>query len=182
MKNRAAEAMERAPQRFWSRVQKSEGCWLWTGTILSTGYGQFTAGQAFRDMAHRYSYKLAYGEIPDGLQIDHLCRVRRCVRPSHLEAVTLQENNRRSESYSGRNARKTHCPRGHALTADNLVPRRNSRECRICARDFRRARAARLRAAMNGDGPCLEGYQARGAITQYSAPNNWNIVNYKESA
>lgn len=78
-------------ERFWSKVEKTDGCWLWTSTTNENGYGRFSIKRRFVS-AHRLAYEMTVGPIPDGLTIDHLCRVRSCVRPEHLEAVTLQEN------------------------------------------------------------------------------------------
>lgn len=86
-------------QRFWQKVEKSaDGCWLWAGTILPSGYGQFRVGLG-RARAHRFAYELLVGEIPEGLTIDHLCRNIRCVNPDHLEPVTAAENVRRAVAY-----------------------------------------------------------------------------------
>lgn len=83
--------------RFWRHVQKSErGCWLWVGSTVRGGYGQFRLDASARIHAHRYAYELMVGQIPDGYEIDHLCRVRACVNPTHLEAVTLRENRQRT--------------------------------------------------------------------------------------
>ena len=77
--------------RFWSKVKKSRGCWLWQGAINTNGYGNFhNKGRTVK--AHRFAYEICVGEIPKGLTIDHLCRVRHCVNPSHLEPVTMREN------------------------------------------------------------------------------------------
>lgn len=81
--------------RFWAKVDKTETCWLWTAAIRRrSGYGVFSH-QARTMLAHRFAYELLVGPIPDGLVIDHLCRVRHCVNPDHLEPVTQRENLRR---------------------------------------------------------------------------------------
>jgi DNA-binding XRE family transcriptional regulator len=85
-------------------------------------------------MAHRYSYELHKGLIPDGLTIDHLCKIRHCVNPQHLEVVTYQENNHRGNGMSGCHFRATHCPKGHPYSGDNLYvrPDGKGRGCKIC--------------------------------------------------
>jgi len=118
---------------FWAKVKKTEHCWLWTGCIKSNGYGTYGKEGKY---AHRISYVLTRGEIPLGLQLDHLCRVRNCVNPDHLEAVTRKENIRRGMAGSGINSRKTSCIRGHKLSGSNLlvVGKRKKRQCKICSR------------------------------------------------
>jgi hypothetical protein len=92
------------------------------------------------------AYEWLVGPIPDGFQIDHLCRVRNCVAPDHLEAVTQQENLRRGEA-GANNKIKTHCPHGHEYTPENtLVNRSGSRVCVICKRVAARLSARRVRA------------------------------------
>ena len=123
----------RAKDRFWAKVDKTETCWLWTANTCSRGYGHLRSNKVHW-LAHRLSYTWAYGPIPDGLEIDHLCRVRNCVRPDHLEAVTHTENVRR-----GGNSIKTHCPQGHPLQTKASY----GRWCPECSR----ARAPKYRAA-----------------------------------
>lgn len=78
-------------QRFLAKVEKTPTCWLWTGTKNPNGYGRFSHnGRTVQ--AHRFSYEMHIDTIPPGMQLDHLCRVRHCVRPNHLEPVTQQEN------------------------------------------------------------------------------------------
>lgn len=86
--------------RFWSKIAKTETCWLWTGTLHGSGYGQFWDGSVITG-AHRASYELLVRPIPEGLTIDHLCRVPACVNPVHLEPVTASENSRRMHEAHG---------------------------------------------------------------------------------
>lgn len=135
--------------RFWSRVRKGDGCWEWTGCMWSYGYGMFTF-QSVSKMAHRVGYELSVGPIPDGLVLDHLCRNRRCVRPDHLEPVTLAENTLRGESLPALYRLRTHCRNGHPFTSDNLYrdPKYpNARLCRTCRTAYAAAYRQRRRAA-----------------------------------
>lgn len=124
-------------ERFWSKVgtPTADDCWPWTGLLTKDGYGVFSHGASSN--AHRWAYTNAKGSIPVGLEIDHLCRVRNCVNPNHLEAVTHKENiHRGTVGYlSGWGA--THCPHGHeytqANTLYNMSPRgTRHRKCRVC--------------------------------------------------
>lgn len=150
--------------RFWSYVDKTKLCWLWTGSKNPNGYGQinvFVDGKRGIARAHRVSYEMANGPIQPGLKIDHICRVRHCVRPDHLEAVTERENILRGIGPTAINARKKNCPRGHPLSGENLYSwtngKRSFRECRICRaahrakrepKKVRRLREAAVVAAM----------------------------------
>lgn len=140
--------------RFWAKVNKAgpthptlgTECWLWTASIKPQGYGEFWAGED-HVYAHRFAYVLLVGPIPAGLQIDHLCRVRRCVNPAHLQPVTQRENVLRGEGFSAANAAKAECPSGHPYAGGNLSVRKGGwRGCRECkrARDriYRRSRRA----------------------------------------
>ena len=122
-------------ERLWERVvEADDGCWLWTGAPNTYGYGQIGEGgyHGRKLMVHRVAYTLVVGVIPAGMEIDHLCRNRMCVNPAHLEVVTGRENTLRGNGPAGRNARKTHCPRGHALTGENVKRTGRSRYCAMC--------------------------------------------------
>lgn len=128
-------ADDRTLSRFFGKVAVASdmgACWLWTGARISTGYGRFAAlGHPIA--AHRAAYILAIGPIPSGLQIDHLCRVRSCANPTHLEPVTQKVNMMRGDSPSARNAVKTHCKRGHAFDATNTGMQQSGRhKGRLC--------------------------------------------------
>lgn len=118
-------------QRFWNKVNVvDEGCWLWTAS-KAEGYGLFWFdGRLVK--AHRFAHELVNGEIPEGYEVDHLCEVRACVRPDHLEAVTKQENMRRRLNAQ---AKKVTCPKGHPYSGENLyVAPQGDRHCRTCRR------------------------------------------------
>lgn len=119
---------------FWEAVEKTSTCWLWRGTLTGGGYGTFRLSRLGRDFrAHRISFVLFGNEIPDGLVLDHICRVRNCVNPDHLRAVTDAENVLAGIGPTAVNARKTHCPRGHEYTPENIYRRKDgARRCLTC--------------------------------------------------
>ena len=135
-------------ERFWSKVRSDDsGCWLWTGHTRR-GYGGFRDGREVA--AHRWAYERCVGPIPDGLQLDHLCRTRACVRPAHMEPVTARENILRGAGLAAQRARATHCPKGHEYTAANTYARNRHRYCKRCHNELRvearkRAAADRVR-------------------------------------
>ncbi len=89
--------------------------------------------------AHRFAFEMARGPVPEGLQLDHLCRVRHCVNPGHLELVTSRVNTLRGTSFSAVNATKTHCPKGHPYSTENThTDASNKRHCRVCNREAAR--------------------------------------------
>lgn len=124
----------RTPEEsFDARTMKSEatGCWLWTGYVDPKGYGVIGVGNRRLMKAHRYSYERFKEAIPAGMQLDHLCRVRHCVNPEHLEPVTNRENVVRGNAAR---PKATHCKHGHEFTTGNTYfhPKRGTRHCRAC--------------------------------------------------
>ena len=116
-------------ERFWIRVNKTESCWLWLGAV-SRGYGVANFNGKLR-RAHRISWELVNGPIPDGLQIDHLCEVKLCVRPVHMETVTGRVNTLRCErAPAAINLKKTHCPRNHPFDGADSDGHRYCVRCR----------------------------------------------------
>lgn len=139
-------------ERFWAKVDKGGPtpthrpdlgpCWLWTAHTNGKGYGRFTVTTKKLILAYRWAWEDANGPVPEGLELDHLCRTRLCVRPSHLEAVTHEINARRGRAFI------THCPQGHPYDDTNTYNRlgRPNRQCRICTRIATKAWADRIRA------------------------------------
>jgi hypothetical protein len=121
--------------RFLAKVVYAEesGCWLFTSSLDARGYGSFWfQGRAVR--AHRWVWETLIGPLEDGEQIDHLCRVRNCVNPAHLEPVSAAENVMRGFGPTAINARKTACEQGHPLYGPNLRMEGSRRRCRTCAK------------------------------------------------
>lgn len=141
--------------RFWRRVNMTGPlhptlgvCWQWLGKPHRSGYGRHTGADGVV-YAHRFAYMLLVGPIPDGLQLDHLCRNTLCVRPDHLEAVTQMTNLHRGVGPAARNHAKTHCRNGHPLEGNNVHVYRvkktgtMGRRCRGCSAETARRYRAR---------------------------------------
>ncbi|MGW1039894.1 HNH endonuclease signature motif containing protein [Streptomyces sp. NPDC002547] len=126
--------------RFESKYSvQPDGCWLWTGAVSRGGYGVFRhEGKAAN--AHRISYLHYVGPVLEGLDLDHLCRVRRCVNPAHLEPVTRRVNLGRGIRPGRSQAARTHCPKGHPYDAENTTTYRGQRKCKTCHREREAAR------------------------------------------
>ncbi len=129
------EVSQRTTELFWDKVTKTNLCWVWTGSLTAQGYGLYTVGwgrnkKTYR--AHRMAYELCVQDIPDGLELDHLCRVHNCVNPKHLEAVTHRVNCQRGSRSQNK---KTHCGKNHEFTEVNTKFSKGKRACRACARD-----------------------------------------------
>lgn len=123
--------------KFWALIAKTDSCWLWQGYTNKKGYGSVRRRhiRAMPIPVHRYAYEQLVGKIPEGLYLDHLCRIPSCVNPEHLEPVTNKENVLRGVGISAKNAKKTHCLRGHEFTSENTYRwsgKPNGRSCKKC--------------------------------------------------
>jgi hypothetical protein len=134
-------------ERFFQKVTITgdDECWEWTGCTHPTeGYGRLHIGpRATRKYywAHRLSYQLHKGEIPDGKCIDHVCRNRKCVNPKHLEPVSAKVNVLRGMGFSAMFAKRNKCSKGHEYTSSNTRIYKGTRRCRTCAREWAFAKA-----------------------------------------
>ena len=137
-------------ERFLEKVvpEPNTGCWLWLSHVDSDGYSRLSINN-ISILAHRYSYEHHNGAIPEELEIDHLCSVRSCVNPEHLEAVTHLENMNRMRvrgRHSNGREKITHCPKGHPYAGENLYVYRGQRGCKKCRYETNRQRALRKKA------------------------------------
>lgn len=147
-----------AERRFWPRVDKDGpvpslcpdlgACWLWLGAKRGGGYGVIAdrrSGKVIMLNTHRLAYELVIGPIPSGMQLDHLCHVRHCVNPRHLQPMTQRINNLRCDGPFARKWRQSHCLNGHPFDeANTRVNRNGTRHCKACRDDRRRQKSELL--------------------------------------
>ena len=121
------------PDNIARRIRLTDTCWVWLGAVNTWGYGHLSSRHTRNTLARRVVYEALVGPIPEGLQLDHLCRNKLCVNPAHLEPVTRKENILRGTAPSAKHARKTLCPKGHPYRERR--DSRNQRICLICKRE-----------------------------------------------
>ena len=141
-------------ERFDSKylAEPNSGCWLWEGFCDKDGYGRFWTGTTTR-FAHRFSYERNFGQVQAGLDLDHLCGVRCCVNPGHLQPVDHAENVRRGKGGPGLQRKKlSHCRRGHSYDQENTYRYGTERFCRECRRMNVREQMAKKRAEVRLQG------------------------------
>ena len=151
--------LEQRLAAFWAKVDRNGPvpdyaphlgpCWLWVAAKYPCGYGEFCMGKERGNVgAHIVSYEWAIGPVPEGLELDHLCRVRLCVRPAHLEPVSHRVNSLRGASFSAVNAQLSHCGKGHLFSPENTYLIQGKwRQCRSCQRESVRQYQSRRKAA-----------------------------------
>ena len=153
---------ERPPwfSRFEAKIQKSpDGCWNWIASLDKGGYGQFMLAAHRLRRAHRLSYEVNIGPIPDGLFLDHVCRNRACVNPAHLRPVTPRVNAlQNSASLCAERAARNSCLKGHRYDEVNTYWYRGYRACRACSREGARRRAAPANVANKDKVACVHGH------------------------
>lgn len=151
-------------ERFFAMVDANGVCWEWTGHRSRLGYGQFKPERGRCVSAHRYAWEMLIGPVPEGLELDHLCRNRGCVNPDHMEATTHSMNMRRSTHPIVLKRYQTHCKRGHELSGANVghVKGGTQRYCRQCRKGYRKPPPSRRRFP---EGFCRKGHPLKTSAT-----------------
>lgn len=166
--------------RFWAYVRITKTCWLWQKYCDEDGYGTFKTTEGKTVKAYHFAYESLCGPIPKGMVLDHLCSVRACLNPDHLEIVTPRENVIRGKTFIRDNADKTRCIRGHEFTPENTRIVHKSRFCRACCRERTARYRKRDRERANAQGitlpianalrtHCPSGHPYNEENTQYDA-------------
>ena len=150
MRDYMSKHMPLALRLFGKLAEDSNGCWIFLGKPGNSGYGVIGLGGRADGvgLTHRVAWEVFVGPIPDGLHIDHLCRVRLCCNPAHLEPVTQAVNNQRSWDARPRTA----CRRGHVYTGDERITRGGGSRCDVCRRDLRAQRKNPMTSPTESDG------------------------------
>lgn len=140
-------------RRSWNKFLVDDGCWLWTAGVDADGYGRIGYPESQRGLptkAHVVIWNALRGPVPEGMELDHLCKVKHCVNPAHLEPTTHRVNCQRRPQYQDR---ITHCPRGHPYDEENTYLYRGSRHCRACKKmlsaEYEKRRPPRGKSAKN---------------------------------
>lgn len=160
--------------RFWTKVLlQANDCWLWLAALDTHGYGSFWDGQR-NVKANRWLYQKWIG-CTEGLVLDHLCRVRRCINPTHQREITHKENILCGEGHAAKNARKTHCQKGHEFSQENTkLDTKGRRSCITCYDNWREVYNAQRRTGVKHR--CLaQTHCKRGHEFTYRAKNGWRI-------
>jgi len=128
--------IEDVVNNFWTYVELTDTCWLWTGGKKGEGYGNYPTGadRGLERYAHRFAWQHCMGEIPAGYELDHICGIRNCVNPEHLQLVERGFNGLQGgKNSANKREAKTHCKRGHEFIEGNTYVRPDgSRVCKKC--------------------------------------------------